>query len=140
MRNQLEQARSFASQIVAQLDVAGGLAQVGVVDFNGAARTLTGLSSDPTAISEAIANYGPATGGTHVNAGLNTAADMLGQWNGSPPVKVIMLLCDGAQSSSYGGIPSAIETAQTVKDMGIAIFAVGFGGASASTMDALNLN
>ena len=48
------------------------------------------------------------------------------------------LLCDGAQSSSYGGIPSAIATAQTVKDMGITIFAVGFGGASASTMRALS--
>ena len=48
-----------------------------------------------------------------------------------------MILSDGEQSGSFGGSASAITDAQTLKDAGITVFAVGFGGVQASTLNAI---
>ena len=50
---------------------------------------------------------------------------------------MILLLTDGEQSSSFGGDNAAITTAGTVKDSGITLMAVGFGGSDSRTLDSV---
>ena len=56
MRGQISNAASFARQIVSQLDVEGGYAEVGVIEFSSNDVQLAPLSSSPSVIEAAIQN------------------------------------------------------------------------------------
>ena len=51
--------------------------------------------------------------------------------------RVILLLTDGEQSPEYGGPQAAIGAANEVKSAGAELFAVGFGSAQLSTLEAM---
>ena len=52
-------------------------------------------------------------------------------------MRVILLLTDGEQTDDFGGSEAAIATADEVKAKGNELFAVGFGTAELSTLEAM---
>ena len=49
----------------------------------------------------------------------------------------ILILTDGEQNRQYGGDQGAISTAETVKNAGVTVVAVGFGGSDTQTLNAM---
>jgi tight adherence protein B len=97
-----------------------GSSQLGVVTFNSTTNVLQVLTSDPTAITTALANPPAVAQGTHIYDGLITAVRMLSQakiHNGS-----IVLLSDGRDTGSVTDEAAATEAAQKT---GIRIYSVG---------------
>ena len=76
-------------------------------------------------------------GGTNINSGLRLAKDIIAG-GGRECVGfacVVMILSDGEQSAAYDKSP--IDEAQTLKDAGILVFAVGFAGVLKTTLDGI---
>ena len=141
MMGELNAVRGFATSIVDQLDLSANTSStVSIIDFSSTARALLTTSSDRTAIDTAInEDYGPALGETSISSGLSVGRDALMALNSSTSSggRVLMLLTDGEQTTYFGGAEAAIDAATAVKADGITIFAIGFGDATASTLDAI---
>ena len=98
--------------------------------------TLIGLSSDYDAIDLALQSIQPTDGQTWISGGLESAADILVGAR-ADAMRVILLLTDGEQTDDFGGSEAAIATADEVKAKGNELFAVGFGTAELSTLEAM---
>ena len=130
---------TFAQSVVDQFVLSQSLTRVGVVEFSSSARTLIGMSADASAVGSAVSGLSSARGWTDISSALDRGSGLI-QGGGRPCTGercAVLLLTDGQQSSQYGGDSAAIATATTVKAAGIKLFAVGFGGAKRSTLDAM---
>ena len=133
------QVKAFASELVSQFALSPTLTRVGVVEFSSSARVLTGLSGSASVVAGAIAGLSNAGGWTSISSGLERGKGLIDA-GGRPCAGencVVFLLTDGQQSSQYGGSNAAVLSAAAVKAADMRVFAVGFGGAQKSTLDAM---
>ena len=107
---------------------------VGVVAFASTADVLVPLSHSHADLRAAIRTI-EAGGGTQIDLGLLYAQGVLANEQ-SGRRGVVWLMSDGRQSSA-GGDRTAIEAAASLKEAGYTVFAVGLGGASVQTLDAM---
>ena len=134
--------RLLGHTLISQLDLSYYHSRASVVTFSSTGTINIGLSYNRGALANMINTYGtssmPTSGYTNIADGLNDAQNLLR--NSAPSstyLRLIVLLSDGEQSSQYGGSSGAIATANAVKAAGTTIFAVGFGGVSQSTLNAM---
>ena len=112
-------------------------AQIGVVEFSNDADTLIGLSGDSAAVRAAIDGASAAGGGTSVSDGLALGLSVIqGTAARADVPSTILLLTDGVQTVD-GNDQTAIAQAAVVKNAGVSIVSVGFGGARTSTINAI---
>jgi len=125
---------NFARAVVGFFTMGSSEAQIGYVEFEETAYKLSDLTPDLSTISSAI-NGAPAVGsGTFISGGLALGQTTIEGTNARSGVKkVIILMTDGVQTVG-GDDRTAIAAATTVKDAGIEVIGVMFGGASESTM------
>ena len=93
-----------------------------VVDFDGRARLLQGLTTDFEAVNSSIDQL-DAFGGTNIGAGLAVANDHFASASNDSRAKIAVLLTDGRGS---GGISQA----RTAAERNITVYTVGFGNAN----------
>ena len=123
----------FAREIVSQFALSPTAAQIGVVEFSNDGDTLIGLSGDVTAVQAAIDSASAAGGGTSVSDGLALGLSVIqGTAARAGVPSTILLLTDGVQTVD-GNDQTAIAQAAVVKNAGVSIVSVGFGGARTST-------
>ena len=121
---------------------AGPDTKVGIVTFAADAVVLSPLVSaaDAAALDAALASYS-AAGQTSISDGLSTGLEVLSGPGSRASIgasRVMMLLSDGAQTVD-GDDATAVSTASAIKTAhsDVEIFAVGFGGAVAATLEAI---
>ncbi|EOD21121.1 hypothetical protein EMIHUDRAFT_255363 [Emiliania huxleyi CCMP1516] len=117
------------------LDATEG-ARVGIVEFSSDAATLTPLTGSLSEVLTAIDGASAAGGGTSVSDGLELGRVEVNQGARADVPRTILLLTDGVQTVD-GNDDTAIAKAAVVKQDGISIVAVGFGGANEQTMRAI---
>ena len=122
----------FALDVVGQFEVGPSLTRVGVVQFNGDAEVLLGLSADVSAIDSAITGGGPSYGYTSISDGVTAGLGLLSSARSGVPV-TMLVLTDGVQTVD-GGDSAAIAAASTAKAQGVQLFAIGFGSADYQTL------
>ena len=133
MRSDLAGLKLFANSIIDQFELGETMVRVSVTSFERSARVRTPLTTDRAALTAVIDNL-DAGGRTSISAGITTAYGTLDASLARPGADLVMLvLTDGEQTEP--GDPFA--AAQAVKDAGAVLFAVGFGGASESTLERL---
>merc|ERR1711938_284656 len=128
---------AFAREMVSQfrLDATEG-ARVGVVEFSSDAATLTPLTGSLSDVLTAIDGASAAGGGTSVSDGLELGRAEVNRGARADVPRTILLLTDGVQTVD-GNDDTAIAKAAAVKQDGVSIVAVGFGGANEQTMRAI---
>ena len=132
-----QQILAFARDLVGQFALGADAAQVGLVEFNHDAAVLIGLSASLSALEAALSGASAAGGYTSVSDGLAAGLSVLTGAGSRPGVpSALLLLTDGVQTVD-GDDATAIAEASVVKAAGVQVFAVGFGGAQASTMAAI---
>lgn len=97
--------------------------EVGLVRFDDSTEILCDVTSSTGQVTKAAMNL-YADGGTDIPGGLHMGIEALKNKTGN---KIIILLTDGADGNS-GAMPAAIER---LKQEGIVVYSVGFGGAEA---------
>ena len=126
---------SFARDLVGEFEIGPSSTRVGLVQFNHDADVLLSLSSSRAAIESALSGGGPAWGMTSISDGVTRAVGLLSAARLGVPV-TMLVLTDGVQTVD-GNDDTAIAKAAAVKQDGVSIVAVGFGGANAQTMRAI---
>lgn len=122
--------KTAAGGFVTGLDLAlNPLRQVGVVEFNHRARTLTQLTNSESRALAAIAKVG-ASGGTSISSGLREVLLVLlrGRRSGIPGgddiSRVMVLVSDGGDNA---GCEAALRIAEQAKGQGVLVHAVCLG-------------
>lgn len=122
-RPRLEAARESAAVAVARLRAPHRLALVG---FDGEARVLAPLGSDPADLAAGLAALS-AGRGSRIDAGLLLAAELLAPVSG-PGAKRVVLLSDGQVNPSTPA--QVVAAAEALRAMGVVIDAVAWQGPS----------
>ena len=131
----MPQMQETARALVDQVDLTN--ARIGVVSYATTAITNKRLTHHREEVHQAIDGL-QANGWTNIVAAYDRAMEVLNEVPDGAELKVIWILSDGKQSSSYGGDKTAIDKATEVKGPNgdaVRIFSVGIGSASQTTMD-----
>jgi len=130
--------QNLALELVSQFEIDSNLTRVGVVEFSDEARALTPIAGDPTATAAAIANLSEPAGWTAISEGLALGLQLLaaGEKHCTGLRCVMLLLTDGVQTLK-GGDAAAINASSAAKAANVTLFAVGFGDANPTTLDAM---
>eukprot|EP00964_Phaeocystis_antarctica_P153717 scaffold122075_cov32-Phaeocystis_antarctica.AAC.1 len=123
-------------------------ASIGVVDFASQATVISQLSTDATAVEQAIDASNDPRGYTHISEGLKVGLEVLdGGGKRTGARRVILLLTDGEQTYSFCyqpigkgrkcGTDAAIAMAEDVQPQVDTVFSIGFGGVLDKTVNAL---
>ena len=136
----MPQMQETARALVDQVDLTN--ARIGVVSYATTAITNKRLTHH---LREEVTHHRhqaidglQANGWTNIVAAYDRAMEVLNEVPDGAELKVIWILSDGKQSSSYGGDKTAIDKATEVKGPNgdaVRIFSVGIGSASQTTMD-----
>lgn len=99
--------------------------RVGVVTYSNSAHTSLGLTPavSKVCIAYVIADIPYYSGGTDTHEGIDTAVSLLRQQKDTGVIHAVVVLTDGRSSSPT----STVHAAQTAKDRGIQMYAVGIG-------------
>jgi len=126
----------FAREIVSQFALGPSAAQIGIVEFSADAATLSEMSMDANALNTAISNASSAGGRTSISDGLARGLSVVTGATARHGSSMILLLTDGKQTVD-GDDDTAIAQARVVKNAGVELVAIGFGGARVSTIEAI---
>jgi len=128
---------TFARQVVSFFTMGATAAQIGYVEFHDTVQTFSALTPSLSTISTALDNAPGVGSGTFLSGGIDQGQAVLtgtGARTGVP--KVLILMSDGVQTVG-GNDNTAISAATTAKNAGTKIIAVGFGGVSLTTLNAI---
>ncbi|QSG11728.1 vWFA domain containing protein [Halapricum desulfuricans] len=106
---------------------------VGVTEFDDDANVLTGQTSDLTTVENQIDSV-DASGGTAIDAGINTGDGELGEC-GEDTRHVMIVVTDGQNNSGIQDVQDASDAA--IGSNTDEIFAVGTGGATQASLEAI---
>jgi tight adherence protein B len=93
---------------------------LGIVTFNSDTSTLLPLSTDASAIEDALSSPPPLRPETHVYDGVNAAVSMLARSNVA--AGTVIVLSDGGDTGSHNSLADAVGRA---RDNGVRLFSVG---------------
>jgi len=128
---------NFMRAVVSHFEMGTDAAQLAYVEFEDTAYVVQDLTPDLAVITDAIDTALPVGAGTFLSGGLEKGLEVATGSNARTGVlPVMILLSDGAQTVG-GDDNTAIAAAQTVKDAGVRLIAVGFGGVNLVTLNAM---
>ena len=128
---------NFARDVVGAFTMSATAAQIAYVEFETTTVTHAQLTPSLTTILTAIDNAPAVGAGTFLSGGIDLGQSVVtgaGARAGVP--KVMILMSDGVQTVG-GDDNTAIGSATLVKNAGTKILAVGFGGVSVITLNAI---
>ena len=136
-----QQALAMVRELILNFAVDESLARVALVGFNDYAETQCALTGNSTEVLRSLDNSleRGVFGFTNISDGFRAGLAELRGPRARPgaALQLLLLLTDGTQSPSFGGDEAAIASAELVKAEGVEVFALGFGGASPTSLDSM---
>jgi hypothetical protein len=130
--SEFNQMKTFASDVVSSFAVGPDDAHIGVVQFSGTSRGRVeiGLSSDATAVNNAITSMSQIYGSTDIYEAISLARTEFSNNGRSGIPKAIILLTDGAHQESN----NPVEEAHRAEGEGITLLTVAVGNGTDPVM------
>jgi hypothetical protein len=128
-----DEMKTGAKQLASAILGPGGANSVGVTEFDSDANELIGQSQDLTAVENAIDQV-DAQGNTAIDTGINTGDAALAECPDDART-VMIVVTDGQNNAGTGPVQTASDNA--IANNTEEIFAVGTGGATQSTLQAI---